>query len=121
MEMDLDNTEYGMGVFSSGTIHVMDMLAVPEEIGLTQNYPNPFNPSTTISFSIPMDQNVTLSVYDITGRLVNTLISSGLTAGYHDVTWDGRDMYGSNVSAGLYIYTLQTEGITLNRKMMLMK
>ena len=121
VDMDLDNSQYGIGVFSSGTIHAMDMLAVPEEIGLTQNYPNPFNPSTTISFSLPVDESVTLSVYDITGRLVSTLIDGSLSAGYHDVTWDGRDMYGSSVSAGLYIYTLQTEGVSLNRKMMLMK
>ena len=70
VEMSLDNTEYGIGVLSSGTIEVMDMLAVPEEYNLTQNYPNPFNPSTTISFSIPSEGFVQVNVYDITGRLI---------------------------------------------------
>ena len=101
VEMSLDNTEYGIGVLSSGTIEVMDMLAVPEEYNLTQNYPNPFNPSTTISFSIPSEGFVQVNVYDITGRLITGLVNGNLSAGYHDVIWDGTDMFGSNVSAGL--------------------
>ena len=121
VEMSLDNNQYGSGVFASGTIQVMDMLAVPEEYVLVQNYPNPFNPSTTISFSVPSDGHVEVSVYDITGRLVTTLIDANLNSGYHNVTWDGRDVYGSNVSAGLYVYTLQAEGVSLTRKMVLMK
>ena len=52
---------------------------------------------------------------------MNTLVDRSLTSGYHDITWEGRDMHGLSVSAGLYIYTLQTEGVSLNRKMMLMK
>ena len=119
--MSLDNTEYGIGVLSSGTIEVMDMLAVPEEYSLTQNYPNPFNPSTTISFSIPSEGLVQVNVYDITGRLITGLVNGNLSAGYHDVIWDGTDMFGSNVSAGLYIYSLQAEGVSLTRKMVLMK
>ena len=121
VEMSLDNTEYGIGVLSSGTIEVMDMLAVPEEYNLTQNYPNPFNPSTTISFSIPSEGFVQVNVYDITGRLITGLVNGNLSAGYHDVIWDGTDMFGSNVSAGLYIYSLQAEGVSLTRKMVLMK
>ena len=121
VEMNLDNTEYGIGILSSGTVEVMDMLAVPEEYHLTQNYPNPFNPTTTISFSIPSEGHVQVSVYDITGRLITSLVDGNLSEGYHDVIWDGTDMFGSNVSAGLYIYSLQTEGVSLTRKMVLMK
>ena len=121
VEMNLDNTEYGIGVLSSGTIEVMDMLAVPEEYGLSQNYPNPFNPSTTISFSIPSEGNVVLNIYDITGRLVTTLVDGNMGSGYHSVTWDGIDVNGAFVSAGLYIYSLQAEGVALTRKMVLMK
>jgi len=121
VEMNLDNTEYGIGIFSHGSVEVMDMLAVPEEYQLTQNYPNPFNPTTTISFSIPSEGHVQVSVYDITGRLVTNLVDGNLSKGYHDVIWDGSDMFGSNVSAGLYIYSLQAEGVSLTRKMVLMK
>ena len=121
VEINLDVNEYGEGIFSSGTVHVMDMLEVPEEYTFIQNYPNPFNPSTTISFSVPSEGHVQVSVYDITGRLVTTLVDTNMSSGYQEVTWDGTDMFGSNVSAGLYVYTLQAEGISLTRKMVLMK
>ena len=118
---DLDYNKYEGGVFSSGTATVSDMLVVPEEYALSQNYPNPFNPTTTISFSVPVEGNVVLSIYDITGRLVTTLVDKTMSNGYHQVTWDSADMTGSNVSAGLYIYSLQAEGVALTRKMVLMK
>ena len=121
LNVDLDNMEYGVGVFSSGTIEVMDMLAVPEEYMLSQNYPNPFNPSTMISFSVPSEGHVLVNIYDITGRLISTLVDSNLSSGYHEVSWDGTDMFNSSVSAGLYIYSLQAEGVSLTRKMVLMK
>ena len=121
VNVDLDNDEYGVGVFASGTVTASDMLAVPEEYQLSQNYPNPFNPSTTISFSLPVEGNVVLNIYDITGRLVATLVNDNMSSGHHSVTWDGIDMIGENVSAGLYIYSLQAEGVALTRKMVLMK
>jgi len=119
--MDMDNTQYGIGVFSSGTVEVMNMLAVPEEYTLDQNYPNPFNPSTMISFSLPSEGHVMVNIYDITGRLVSTLVDGNLSSGYHQVSWDGTDMFNSSVSAGLYIYSLQSESVSLTRKMVLMK
>ena len=88
---------------------------------LGDSYPNPFNPITTIQYGIPENDFISLSVYDINGKLVNALINSTLTSGTYSVVWDGNDMYGTSVSAGLYIYTLHAEGISLNRKMMLMK
>tara|TARA_Y100000766_G_scaffold31479_1_gene21910 strand:- start:153 stop:1031 length:879 start_codon:yes stop_codon:yes gene_type:complete len=119
--MELDNSQYGVGPLSSGKVSVTDMLAVPEEFILSQNYPNPFNPSTTISFSVPAEGNVVVSIYDITGRLVSTLVNENMSSGYHSVVWDGADMTGESVSAGLYIYSLQAEGVSLTRKMVLMK
>ena len=121
VEFDLDNSQYGVGVLSTGSMYVSQMLAVPEEYTLSQNYPNPFNPNTTISFSVPVEGNVVLSIYDITGRLVTTLANETMTSGYHSVTWDATDMFGEGVSAGLYIYSLQAEGVALTRKMVLMK
>ena len=121
VDVELDNDQYGVGVLSSGTVSVTDMLAVPEEYILSQNYPNPFNPTTTISFSVPSEGNVVVSIYDITGRLVNTLVNENLSSGYHSVIWDGIDMTGESVSAGLYIYSLHAEGVSMTRKMVLMK
>ena len=118
---DLDNNQYGVGVFASGTAEVMDMPAVPEEYYLTQNYPNPFNPTTTISFSVPSEGHVQVNVYDITGRLITTLVDRNMSEGYHHVVWDGKDISGLDVSAGLYIYNLQAEGVSMTRKMVLMK
>ena len=95
--------------------------SIPESYTLSQNYPNPFNPSTTISFSIPEDGNVNLSIYDITGRLVYTLLNENIQSGSHEFTWDGVDMYGLNVSGGMYIYTLESKDVSISKKMMLMK
>ena len=89
---------------------------IPGNYTLIQNYPNPFNPSTTISFTVPTDGYVMISVFDINGRLVSTLLDDNINSGYHSITWDGAD-----VSAGLYIYTLQAEGVSLSSKMILMK
>ena len=89
---------------------------VPGKYSLIQNYPNPFNPATTISFSTPTNGHVTIHVFDINGRLVSTLLDESINSGYHRVNWDANDM-----SAGVYIYTLQAEGISLSSKMILMK
>ena len=89
---------------------------VPGKYSLIQNYPNPFNPATTISFSTPTNGHVTIHVFDINGRLVSTLLDESINSGYHSVNWDANDM-----SAGVYIYTLQAEGISLSSKMILMK
>ncbi len=93
----------------------------PLDYQLMGNYPNPFNPSTTISFSIPSNEHVTVNVYDLSGKLVNTLIDKNLDSGYHSVKWDAVDHYGNNVSAGVYIYSLQSDGVSISNKMVLMK
>ncbi len=71
----------------------------PNVFYLGQNYPNPFNPSTNIKFSVPADGNVSLKIYDILGKEVNTLVDEFKQAGTFDVTFDG-----SNLSSGVYYY-----------------
>jgi len=83
---------------------------------LAQNYPNPFNPSTTIEFSIPAAEQVTLSIYDISGKLVQTLINRQLSAGTHITQWDA-----AGLPSGVYFYRLQTEHFTATKKLMLLK
>ena len=91
------------------------------EFALSQNYPNPFNPTTTISYGVATTGHITLSIYDITGRLVSTLIDGQVNAGNHQVMWNGLDDMGMPVSAGVYIYSLENEVSTMTRKMVFMK
>ena len=91
---------------------------------LSQNYPNPFNPTTVINYNVEADGKVSLKVYDIMGRLVKTLVNDYKVAGNgsgYNVVWDGTDNSGSHVSAGLYIYSLQTGNMSMTKKMVLMK
>jgi hypothetical protein len=95
--------------------------AAPVGFALTGNYPNPFNPSTTISFTLPSPGAVNLAIYDIAGRKVRDLASGSLPAGFHSVTWDGRDTNGKSVSSGVYISRLTQGERTVSRRMTLMK
>jgi len=98
---------------------------LPESYSLEQNYPNPFNPSTRITYALPVESNATLTVYDITGRLVATLFEGEQEAGVHSVFWNGRNDKGNQVASGLYLYKLEASGgagqVTLTRKMLLLK
>ena len=118
---DLDNNEYGTSPLSVGTATVYSEDAVQFEFALSQNYPNPFNPTTTISYGVATTGHITLSVYDITGRLVSTLVDGQVNAGNHQVMWNGLDDMGMPVSAGVYIYSLENEVSTMTRKMVFMK
>ncbi len=89
---------------------------IPSEISLDQNYPNPFNPATMIEFNLDHTQNVTLGVYDLTGRQVALLVNGQKTAGTYHVMFDG-----SRLTSGLYLYRLRTADQILTRKMMLLK
>lgn len=90
--------------------------ANPNAIVLSQNYPNPFNPSTVIRYNLPAIHHVTLQVYDILGRLVETLIDKTQDAGFHTVTFTGR-----NLASGMYIYRLKTGKQTIEKKMIYLK
>jgi hypothetical protein len=107
----------GFSPFGLSRIVTLDL----EEYSLSEAYPNPFNPTTTLSFSVPTEGNVSLSIYDIAGRLVSTLVDGSLKQGYHSVTWNGLDSNGHTVSSGMYIYALQGEDISITKKMVLMK
>ncbi|MFA6307929.1 MAG: PKD domain-containing protein [Patescibacteria group bacterium] len=91
------------------------------KIELAENYPNPFNPSTTISYSLPTSQHVSLVVYNILGQTVTTLVDGMKEAGEHSVIWDGRNDHGSPVSSGMYFYRLTTTENSIVRKMILLK
>ena len=118
---ELEGAYYGMTPLTSGDATVHNTSAIPEEYILSQNYPNPFNPTTQIEYSVPESGYVTVVIYDVTGRLVQTLVDGFVESGYHSIVWDGRDSAGHTVSAGLYIYSLKGDHIAITRKMVMMK
>lgn len=87
-----------------------------DSYGLSQNYPNPFNPSTTIKFQIPVEGNVSVKVYDISGKLVAELVNEFMQTGRHSVQFNG-----SNLSSGAYYYRIDANGFTDIKKMLLIK
>jgi len=93
----------------------------PEEFSLHQNYPNPFNPVTTLRYDIPENSHVTITIYDMLGREVNTLINQTQDAGYRSVIWEATNNYGKTVSAGIYIYQIQAGEYISTKKMVLLK
>jgi len=94
---------------------------VPVDFRLSQNYPNPFNPSTTIVYSLPQSEYVTLKIYNLLGHEVKTLINGVENAGSHSVLWDGTDNFGSKVSSGIYIYSIRYNDKLMTKRMMLVK
>jgi cytoskeletal protein CcmA (bactofilin family) len=88
---------------------------------LEQNYPNPFNPSTKIQFSVLEAGVVQLSVYNLQGQEVRTLVSGQMNPGSHTINWNGRDNAGKIMPNGVYLYKLQVNGYVETRKMTLMK
>jgi hypothetical protein len=93
----------------------------PSTYLLFQNFPNPFNPSTLIRFSLPSRSSSTITIYDILGRRVRTLLNEVRDAGTYEIEWNGRDDSGIPVSSGLYLYRFSNEGTNIVKKMMLLK
>jgi len=94
---------------------------IPYGYNLGQNYPNPFNPSTKIDFGLPEAGNVQLTIYDILGREVITLLNDSQEPGYKSIIWHGIDAFGRNVGAGMYFYSLQAGDFRQTKKMVLLK
>ena len=82
---------------------------IPTKMELS-NYPNPFNPITTISFSLQNDSNIELSVFNIKGQMIKSLLSDQMSVGEHSIIWNGEDDAGKNVSSGVYLYKLNVNG-----------
>lgn len=121
-EIEFTATNGGVAIdfvdfFSVGTLSVSN--EIEEKISgfrLSQNYPNPFNPSTNINFTLPVTSQVEITVYDLLGKKVATLLNERKTAGSHTVKFDA-----SQLSSGIYFYQLKAADFTMNRKMTLIK
>ena len=96
-------------------------VAVATTFALHANYPNPFNPETTIAFDLPQAGRVELQVFDLLGQTVRTLLAQELSAGGHQVVWNGLDASGARVSSGVYFYRLQAGSQVQMRRMLLLK
>ena len=99
----------------------VDGFQVPEVLSLKQNFPNPFNPTTTIEFGIPTQSFVTLTIYDILGQEVNSLVQSELAPGTYQYQWNGSDASSKSVETGIYFARISAAGSEQIVKMMLLK
>ncbi len=96
-------------------------IELPAEYQLDQNYPNPFNPETCIPFALKESGRVKMSIYNLKGQRVRTLVDQHLEAGRHSVVWDGLNETGGRLSSGMYIYRIRVNHFTKTRKMQLMR
>jgi hypothetical protein len=104
--------ENGMYVLGS----LSEMQPIPNEFVLNNAYPNPFNPVTKLEFGIPVDGDVSIEIYNLQGRLIETLVSQNMKAGYHSVTWNA-----DNHSSGMYFVKMQAGKFLKTQKLMLVK
>ena len=110
--------EYHFGIITDVDLPSTSLIG-PKTYFLHQNYPNPFNPSTIINYQLPLSNDVELSVYNLLGQKVATLVSEKQKAGYHQVKWDASRWAG--MASGIYLYRLEAGEYIETRKMVLMK
>jgi hypothetical protein len=126
-----DSTEYFFQAYSSNeygfsvsqiqsvfTLSIKDSIVIPSEYELKQNYPNPFNPNTVIEFNLHIGSNVSLKIFDATGKEVITLLNEFRELGNHKLNFEASKY---NLSSGVYFYTLSANGFTQTKSMMLLK
>ena len=98
---------------------------IDETLPITYNlynaYPNPFNPKTTLHYDLPEDAMVNITIYDMMGRQVKTMVNTQQNAGYKSIQWNATNNAGQSVSAGLYLYTIQAGEFRQTKKMVLLK
>lgn len=112
----------GISVFVNGVSFVENSMNPVAGYMLRQNYPNPFNPSTTIIYELNEPAGVSLSVFDVSGHLVRKLVTGAfMSAGKHQVTWDGMNAIGTPSPSGVYFYRLDTGFHSESRRMLLVK
>ncbi len=104
-----------------GPVSATPSSALPTAYGLSQNYPNPFNPETWISYQLPEENQVTISIYNIKGQLVKVLVDETLPAGAYRTRWDGRNEHGHPTASGVYFCRMNSSAFTHTIKMILLK
>ena len=103
------------------SLDIKNVSDLPNNFLIHQNFPNPFNPITTIRYELPEDSFVDVTVYDMIGNVVRNLINTNQSSGYKSIKWDATNNQGEPVSAGVYLYTVQTGDFVDTKKMILLK
>ena len=103
------------------SLDIKNVSDLPNNFLIHQNFPNPFNPITTIRYELPEDSFVDVTVYDMIGNVVRNLINTNQSSGYKSIKWDATNNQGEPVSAGVYLYTIQTGDFVDTKKMILLK
>jgi hypothetical protein len=119
--VDINGNESNPSEAVTVLLAIDDGLTIPTDFALNQNYPNPFNPSTQIQYALPIDANVSITIYDVMGREVRSLVNKTVSAGYHSTLWNATNNLGAPVSAGVYIYTISANEYRDVKKMILLK
>jgi len=109
------------GLASGGGESGQPIELLPKAYGLMPPIPNPFTSTASLTYAIPEPGHPTLSVYDLTGKLVRTLVDEEREAGWHTATWDGSDRYGTAVAGGVYFLRLTAGGYTFTQKAVLVR
>ena len=119
--VEADNAPFSITIDGANALSAYLEGLIPDEFALHQNYPNPFNPVTTLRYDLPETDFVNITIYDMLGREVKTLINQTQDAGYRSVIWDATNDYGKPVSAGIYLYQIQAGEYISTKKMVLLK
>ncbi|MBN2000480.1 T9SS type A sorting domain-containing protein [candidate division KSB1 bacterium] len=120
-DVSLDGTVHQHGPITVMVTGVQKNQPLPDRFDLLQNWPNPFNPSTQIGYAVPKAEFVTIRVYDLSGKLVRTLVNERKSAGNHRTVWDRTDDRGQIVPSGIYFYRMRAGKFEATKKMTLLK
>jgi hypothetical protein len=114
-------SEIDVSSCDGGEILKVTNINIPKKFTVHQNYPNPFNPVTSLSYDLPRESFVDITIYDMLGNVVNNLVNAKQTSGYKSVQWNATDNQGQPVSAGVYLYSIETKDFRQTKKMILLK
>ena len=115
------SSDIGEFILSREVLGINDGLFVPKTFTLHQNYPNPFNPVTKLRYDLPQDSHVKVTVYDMLGNVINNLVNDNQNSGYKSIQWNATNNQGQQVSAGVYLYSIEAGDFRQTKKMILLK
>lgn len=118
---NLSNIVNANAGFEFGTDVDDDFAEIPTNYELKQNYPNPFNPTTTINYAVPKLSHISITIYNVLGEVVTTLVDADKPAGNYSAEWSGADAHGRPVASGMYMYHIEAGQFSESRKMLLLK
>ena len=114
-------SDTGQFVLSRSLLGTVDKSQIPSTFALHQNYPNPFNPTTTLRYDLSANIQVNITIYDMMGRVVKTMVNRQQNAGFKSIQWDATNNQGQPVSAGVYLYSIDAGDFRQTKKMILLK